>query len=121
MQSTLQRALEGMDLGVPEQEHFQQRMHFATDPVPNSNTWIPRLLDEWTTSRKVVAVSTHAVSTQPGAYLPTAVWQSSVSDLAVLMHAMVKKKAKRWLTLSNMSSGLLELVHNNKSPDLCLA
>ena len=74
MQSTLQQALEGMDLGVPEQEHFRQRMHFATDPVPESNTWIPRLLEEWTTSRKVITVST-----QPGASLPTAVWQSSVN------------------------------------------
>ncbi|KAL3136583.1 hypothetical protein ABBQ38_005829 [Trebouxia sp. C0009 RCD-2024] len=61
MQSTLQRALDGTHLSAPEKDHFQQRMHFATDPVPDSSTWIPRLLEEWTTSRKVITVST-----QPG-------------------------------------------------------
>lgn len=89
MQSTLQRALDGTHLSAPEKDHFQQRMHFATDPVPDSSTWIPRLLEEWTTSRKVITVST-----QPGAIPPHHIWRSSITDIAVV-HDTVRTRQGR--------------------------
>ena len=61
MHSTLQHGLEGLHLSMAEQEHIWQRMHFATDSVPESKTWIPRLLREWKSPRKVITASV-----QPG-------------------------------------------------------
>ena len=57
MHSTLQRGLEGLHLGMAEQKSFWQCMHFATDSVPESKTWIPSLLKEWKSPRKVIVAS----------------------------------------------------------------
>lgn len=61
MQQTLKHGLEELHVSKEVAQHFWQRMYFATDPVPTSNDWIPRLLKEWTSPRKVLAVSS-----QPG-------------------------------------------------------
>ena len=57
MHSTLQHGLEGLHLSMTEQKLFWQRMHFASDSVADSKTWIPSLLREWKSPRKVITAS----------------------------------------------------------------
>ena len=54
MQQALQHGLEKLGWGKAAESTFWDHMHFATDPVPKSDSWIPGLLEQWTSPRKVL-------------------------------------------------------------------
>ena len=56
MQQTLKHGLEELHISKEDAQHFWQHMHFATDPVPTNTNWIPTLLKEWTSPRKIITV-----------------------------------------------------------------
>ena len=57
MKASLQAGLDVLDLSQSDRQRFWQHMHFATTSVAETRHWLPDLLAEWKSPRKVVHVS----------------------------------------------------------------
>lgn len=57
MKASLQAALDILTLGQNDRQRFWQHMHFATNSVAETGRWLPGLLGEWISPRKVAVVS----------------------------------------------------------------
>ena len=60
MKATLQHHLDALHLSSAQQAQFLGRMHFAVTSVAQTGHWLESLLAEWTSPRKVIAVTSQA-------------------------------------------------------------
>ena len=57
MEAALQHGIDAVDFSQRDVQLFWKHMHFATSSVTEIGSWLPRLLDEWTSPRKVITLS----------------------------------------------------------------